>query len=366
MSSMFGNKLKISIFGESHGVAIGVTLDGLPSGIELDLNYINEQMLRRVPGNSNLSTTRNEKDLYNILSGYFNGKTTGTPLCAIIYNEDKKSKDYDILKHNMRPGHSDYPGFIKYLGFNDYRGGGHFSGRITAPLLFAGAIAMQILEKNKNIYIGSRIKNISKIQDEDISNLNINSLKNLKNMKFPVISEDKSIKMRSEILKAKEDGDSVGGIVETFIINTDAGLGQPFFDSVESKLSHMIFSIPSVKGIEFGEGFNITKMRGSESNDSYYVQNNNISTTSNNNGGIIGGITNGMPIIFRTAIKPTPSISILQNTVNISSMENTNLQISGRHDPCIVPRALPVIEGAAAIVILDLILEREGELCKMK
>lgn len=366
MSSMFGNKLKISIFGESHGAAVGVTLDGLPSGIELDLNYINEQMLRRVPGNSNLSTTRNEKDLYNILSGYFNGKTTGTPLCAIIYNEDKKSKDYDILKHNMRPGHSDYPGFIKYLGFNDYRGGGHFSGRITAPLLFAGAIAMQILEKNKNIYIGSRIKNISKIQDEDISNLNINSLKNLKNMKFPVISEDKSIKMQSEILKAKEDGDSVGGIVETFIINTDAGLGQPFFDSVESKLSHMIFSIPSVKGIEFGEGFNITKMRGSESNDSYYVQNNNISTTSNNNGGIIGGITNGMPIIFRTAIKPTPSISILQNTVNISSMENTNLQISGRHDPCIVPRALPVIEGAAAIVILDLILEREGELCKMK
>lgn len=366
MSSMFGNKLKISIFGESHGAAIGVILDGLPSGIELDLNYINEQMLRRVPGNSNLSTTRNEKDLYNILSGYFNGKTTGTPLCAIIYNEDKKSKDYDILKHNMRPGHSDYPGFIKYLGFNDYRGGGHFSGRITAPLLFAGAIAMQILEKYKNIYIGSRIKNISKIQDEDISNLNINSLKNLKNMKFPVISEDKSIKMQSEILKAKEDGDSVGGIVETFIINTDAGLGQPFFDSVESKLSHMIFSIPSVKGIEFGEGFNITKMRGSESNDSYYVQNNNISTTSNNNGGIIGGITNGMPIIFRTAIKPTPSISISQNTVNISSMENTNFQISGRHDPCIVPRALPVIEGAAAIVILDLILEREGELCKMK
>lgn len=366
MSSMFGNKLKISIFGESHGAAIGVTLDGLPSGIELDLNYINEQMLRRVPGNSNLSTTRNEKDLYNILSGYFNGKTTGTPLCAIIYNEDKKSNDYDILKHNMRPGHSDYPGFIKYLGFNDYRGGGHFSGRITAPLLFAGAIAMQILEKNKNIYIGSRIKNISKIQDEEITNLNINSLKNLKNMKFPVISEDKSIKMQSEILKAKEDGDSVGGIVETFIINNDAGLGQPFFDSVESKLSHMIFSIPSVKGIEFGEGFNITKMRGSESNDSYCVQNNNILTTSNNNGGIIGGITNGMPIIFRTAIKPTPSISISQNTVNISSMENTNLQISGRHDPCIVPRALPVIEGAAAIVILDLILEREGELCKMK
>ncbi len=366
MSSMFGNKLKISIFGESHGAAIGVILDGLPSGVELDLSYINKQMLRRVPGNSNLSTPRNEKDLYNILSGYFNGRTTGTPLCAIIYNEDKQSKDYDILKNNMRPGHSDYPGFIKYLGFNDYRGGGHFSGRITAPLLFAGAIAMQILEKSKNIYIASRIKSICNIQDEEISNIDVNCLNNLKTMKFPVVSEDKSIEMQSEILKAKEDGDSVGGIVETFIINTDAGLGQPFFDSVESKLSHMIFSIPSVKGIEFGEGFNITKMRGSESNDAYYIQDKKVSTKSNNNGGIIGGITNGVPIIFRTAIKPTPSISISQKTVNVSSMENTNLQISGRHDPCIVPRALPVIEGAAAIVILDLILEREGELCKMK
>lgn len=366
MSSMWGNKLKISIFGESHGAAIGVVMDGLPSGIELDLTYINEQMLRRVPGNSDLSTTRNEKDLYNILSGYFEGKTTGAPLCAIIYNEDKKSTDYDALKDNMRPGHSDYPGFIKYLGFNDYRGGGHFSGRITAPLLFAGAVAMQILEKHKKIYIGSHIKSICKIQDKNILDLNIDSLQQLRNMKFPVISEDKSMQMQSEILKAKDDGDSVGGIVETFIINADEGLGQPFFDSVESKLSHMIFSIPSVKGIEFGAGFNITEMRGSESNDSYYINNGKVLTRSNNNGGIIGGITNGMPIIFRTAIKPTPSISILQKTVNVSSMENTDLKISGRHDPCIVPRALPVIEGAAALVILDLILEREGELCKTK
>jgi len=366
MSSMWGNKFKISIFGESHGAAIGVVIDGLPAGIKLDLNYINKQMLRRVPGKTNLSSTRNEKDLYNILSGYFEEITTGSPLCAIIFNEDKQSKDYDILKDCMRPGHSDYPGFVKYLGFNDYRGGGHFSGRITAPLLFAGAIAMQILESHKDIYIGSHIKSICKIQDDNILDINRDSLQQLRNMNFPVISEEKSLQMQSEILKAKNDSDSVGGIVETFIINADAGLGQPFFDSVESKLSHMIFSIPSVKGIEFGAGFNITEMRGSESNDSYYIEDDKISTTSNNNGGIIGGITNGMPVIFRTAIKPTPSISISQKTVNVSTMENTDIQVSGRHDPCIVQRALPVIEGATAIVILDLILEREGELCNLK
>lgn len=366
MSSMLGNKLKISIFGESHGEGIGVVIDGLPSGIKLDLNYIKTQMLRRAPGNNNLSTTRNEKDLYNIISGFFNDKTTGTPLCAIIYNKDKKSKDYDILKDNMRPGHSDYPGFIRYSGYNDYRGGGHFSGRITAPLMFAGAVAMQILEEYKNILIGSRIKSICKIYDDSILDMETQTIKDLRKMNFPVISEEKSKLMQSEILRAKDEGDSVGGVVETFIINADAGLGQPFFDSVESKLSHMIFSIPAVKGIEFGAGFNITEMRGSKANDLYHVQNSKIFTQSNNNGGITGGITNGMPIIFRTAIKPTPSISITQKTVNVSSMENTDLNISGRHDPCIVPRALPVVEGAAALVILDLILEREGEVWKTR
>ena len=364
MSSMFGNKLKISIFGESHGEAIGVVIDGLPSGIELDLNCINRQIKRRVPGKSNLSSTRSESDHYQILSGIFEGKTSGAPLCAIMNNEDIKSKDYSKFKTNMRPGHSDYPAYIKYLGFNDYRGSGHFSGRITAPLLFAGAVAMQILEKYKAIYIASRIKSIYNVEDKNILDLNIKNLQNLKNMKFPVISEEKGILMQKEILQAKEDGDSVGGIIETYIINLQAGYGEPFFDTVESKLSHMIFSIPSVKGIEFGAGFNITEMRGSLSNDTYYIEDNKIHTTSNNNGGIIGGITNGMPVIFRTAIKPTPSISTLQKTVDISLMENTKLQIKGRHDPCIVPRALPVIEGATALVILDLMLEREGEVWK--
>lgn len=366
MSSMWGNKLKLSIFGESHGKAIGIVIDGLPSGVELDLNYINKQMNRRAPGKSKLSTTREESDSYQILSGYFEGKTTGVPLCAIIYNEDKESKDYDTLKTNMRPGHSDFPGLIKYLGFNDYRGGGHFSGRITAPLLFAGAVAMQILERYKNVFIGSRIKTVCKVEDNNIVDLNLDSLLSLRNMEFPVVSAEMGKLMQSEILKAKEDGDSVGGIIETFVVNMDAGLGEPFFDSVESKLSHMIFSIPAVKGIEFGAGFNITEMRGSTANDSYYMNEGKVTTKSNNNGGILGGITNGMPIIFRTAIKPTPSISILQKTINISSMENTDLKITGRHDPCIVPRALPVIEGAAALVILDFLLERDGEVWKTK
>jgi chorismate synthase len=363
MSSIWGNKIKLSIFGESHGEAIGVVIDNLPPGIQLDLQYINKQMIRRAPGKNKLSTTRNESDLPKIISGYFNGKTTGAPLCAIIYNEDTSSKDYSILKDNMRPGHSDYPAYVKYQACNDYRGGGHFSGRITAPLLFAGAIAMQILQKYKNIHIGSRIKSIYNVEDDaQLKNINENSLNNLKNMDFPVLTLEKSAEMQAEILNAKENLDSVGGIVESFIINLEAGYGEPFFDSVESRLSQMIFSIPSVKGIEFGEGFNISSMKGSTANDSYYVENEKVLTKSNNNGGIIGGITNGMPIIFRTAIKPTPSISKLQNTVNIPNMENSELQIKGRHDPCIVQRALPVIEGAAALTLLDLILEREGEL----
>lgn len=362
MSSIWNNKLKISIFGESHGEAIGVVLDGLPPNIELDLDYINKEISRRAPGKSYLSTTRVEGDLYKILSGYYNNKTTGTPLCAIINNENKKSNDYDKIKTNFRPGHSDYTGFMKYQGCNDHRGGGHFSGRITAPLVFAGAIALQILEKYKKIYIGSRIKNIYNIKDiSDVpTNINCDFIKNLRMMEFPVLCKETCELMKSEILKAKNIGDSVGGTIETYIINLPVGVGEPFFDSVESRLSHMIFSIPAVKALEFGAGFDITKMLGSSANDEYYIEEEKILTKTNNNGGILGGITNGMPIVFRTGIKPTPSISMEQNTINIKSMENTKLKIQGRHDPCIVQRALPVIEGAAALVILDLILEKEG------
>lgn len=363
MSSIWGNKIKLSIFGESHGKSLGIVIDGLPSGINLDLDYIEKQMQRRRPGKNKLSTTRKESDSFHILSGIFNNHTTGTPLCAVIYNEDNKSKDYSILKSNMRPGHGDYTGYVKYSGFNDYRGGGHFSGRITAPLLFAGSIAMQMLE-SKSINIGSRIKKIYNIEDTDIPKIEVEALKKLRNMDFPVISEHQGKLMQEIILNARKDGDSVGGIAETFVLNVPAGYGEPFFDSVESKLSHMLFSIPAVKGIEFGAGFNITDLKGSQANDSYYIKDGAITTRTNNNGGILGGITNGMPIIFRTAIKPTPSISRTQKTVNIDAMENTELTIEGRHDPCIVQRVIPVIEGAAALVILDLFLERNGELWK--
>lgn len=368
MSSTWGNKLKLSIFGESHGEAIGVVIDNLIPGIEIDMDYINRQMARRAPGKSQLATSRAESDSAKILSGVFNNITTGAPLCAVIYNEDKKSKDYSNLRDTMRPGHSDYPAFIKYEGFNDYRGGGHFSGRITAPLLFAGALAMSILEKYKGIYVASHISSIYNIEDDRIlfADCDAGSFKYLKDMEFPVLSEEKGEHMRAEILKAKENKDSVGGTVETIITDIPAGYGEPFFDSVESRLSHMIFSIPAVKGIEFGAGFDIAKMRGSSSNDAYFLKDEKISAKTNNNGGILGGITNGMPIVFRTAIKPTASISLPQETVNVASMKNTTLQVEGRHDPCIVPRALPVIEGAAALVILDLIMERDGEALNKK
>lgn len=361
MSSIAGNKLKVNIFGESHGDGIGVVIDGLPPGIKLDLNYIDMQMRRRAPGQNSLATSRKEKDSYKILSGYFENKTTGTPLCAVILNEDIKSKDYTELKTKIRPGHSDYTGLVKYEGNNDYRGGGHFSGRLTAPLLFAGSIAMQLLEE-KDIFIGSRIKRIYNIEDELQQELNVHEVKKLRNMSFPVICENKQEQMKQAILSAKENGNSLGGVIETYVINVPAGYGEPFFDSVESKISHMIFSIPAVKGIEFGAGFKIAEMTGIEANDEFYASNKKIMTTTNNNGGILGGITNGMPIVFKTAIKPTPSVSVVQNTVDISKMENTTLGVTGRHDPCIVPRVIPVIEGASALALLDLILERDGEL----
>ncbi|HHZ02252.1 MAG TPA: chorismate synthase [Tissierellia bacterium] len=363
MGSVWGNKLKVSIFGESHGEGIGVVIDNLPPGIKINMDYINKQLSRRAPGKSPLSTSRREGDSVKILSGVFKGYTTGAPLCGIIYNEDQKSKDYSQLKDNMRPGHSDYPAWAKYAGFNDYRGGGHFSGRLTAPLLFAGALAMHILETYRDIFIASHIKSISHIEDDGIKLIDYDAahFNYLKDMEFPVLSEEKGELMKAEILKAKESGDSLGGTVGTIITNIPAGYGDPFFNTVESKLSHMIFSIPGIKGIEFGAGFNITKMRGSSANDTYIIKDGKISTKTNNNGGIIGGITNGMPVVFTTAVKPTSSIALPQETVNIDKMEETVLQINGRHDPCIVPRVIPVIEGASALVILDLLMERDGE-----
>lgn len=357
MSGVWGNKIKLSIFGESHGKAIGINIDGLPAGTELDIDYINREMARRAPGKSELSTTRAEEDKYEILSGYFNGRTTGTPLCAVIYNTDQHSKDYEKTKNLMRPSHGDYTGFIKYDGFNDYRGGGHFSGRITAPLVFAGAVCRQILE-SRNIIIGSHIKSIGSIQDEYFHMTGISSdlIKSLNASSFPVLDKEIENDMKEIIINARNEKDSVGGTIETAAINLPAGLGDPFFDSVESTLSHLLFSVPGVKGVEFGAGFGITSMKGSEANDEYYMDGDSIKTSSNNNGGINGGITNGMPLILRAAIKPTPSIGKAQKTVDISKKENAVIEIKGRHDPCIVPRALPVIEAVTAIGILDLLL----------
>lgn len=355
MSGMWGSKIKLSIFGESHGNAIGITIDGLPAGFSIDMDKIMMEMARRAPGKSSLSTPRKESDIPEILSGYFEGKTTGTPLCAIIRNSNTKSKDYSKLKDVMRPGHADYTGAVRYKGFNDYRGGGHFSGRITAPLVFAGAICKQILEV-KGIIISAHINSIGKIKDcsfleSDISDELLNSFKE---KELPLINTKLEDEMRQEILSARSSGDSIGGTIECAILGVSPGIGDPFFDSVESTLAHLMFSVPAVKGIEFGKGFDISKMRGSEANDEYYLENGNIKTKTNNNGGILGGITNGMPIIFNVAIKPTASIFKEQNTVNIVTMEETTLYIEGRHDPCIVQRALPVIEAVAAIGITEL------------
>ncbi|MDU2672690.1 MAG: chorismate synthase [Clostridium sp.] len=356
MSGMWGNKIKVSIFGESHGNAIGINIDGLPSGLQLNLEDIAYEMRRRAPGKSPLSTARSEEDIPEILSGYFNGKTTGTPLCAIIRNTNTRSKDYSLLKDVMRPGHADYSGNIRYNGFNDYRGGGHFSGRITAPLVFAGAVCKQIL-KEKGIIVAAHVKSIKNVKDKSFldSTLDLNYLNSLKSFELPLIDKSIEENMRKEILEAKEDMDSVGGTIECGVFGISAGVGNPFFDSVESTLAHLLFSVPAVKGVEFGRGFELTSMRGSEANDEIYYDDGVVKTKTNNNGGILGGITNGMPIIFTTAIKPTSSIGKKQNTINIGSKENTILKVEGRHDPCIVQRAIPVIEAVTAIAICELL-----------
>ncbi|MDD2482316.1 MAG: chorismate synthase [Lutispora sp.] len=357
MSGIWGNKIKISIFGESHGEAIGAVIDGLPSGIKLDLEAIRFQMKRRAPGRNDFATERTEEDKFEILSGYFNGYTTGTPLSFIIRNNDKKSSDYEYIRDIPRPGHGDYTGRIKYKGYNDYRGGGHFSGRLTASIVFSGSVCRQILE-DKGIVITSHIKSIGKIDDDafDFNYIDKDLISRLNDMELPLIDKEKANMMKEEILSAKADEDSIGGSIECALLGLPAGIGDPYFGSVESKLSHILFSIPGVKGIEFGSGFHITRLKGSQANDVLYLDNGEIKTRTNHNGGIAGGITNGMPVIFRVAIKPTSSIGITQNSVDIGKMEEVEFNITGRHDPCIVPRAVPVVEAAASIAILDFML----------
>ncbi|NLL68169.1 MAG: chorismate synthase [Clostridiaceae bacterium] len=361
MGSVYGKNIKVSIFGESHGPAIGVVIDGLPSGFEINPEIISKEMGRRKPTSLVYSTNRKEADEVEILSGIYNGKTTGTPICAMIKNKDCKSKDYDNLVSLIRPGHADLSGFVRYKGYNDIRGSGHFSGRLTAPIVFAGAIASQILAVY-DINIGSHIDSIYDFHDLrfDHTQITKEQLIMLRSMDIPVNDRSCRESYLEIINDAKSKSDSVGGVVETAITGVSAGIGSPIFDNVEARLSSILFSIPAVKGVEFGEGFGITTLYGSEANDSFYLLDGNIYTRTNNNGGINGGITNGMPIVFRTAIKPTSSIAKEQDTVDMKKGSDAKLKVKGRHDACIVPRVVPVIDAASAIAILDLLIEHYG------
>ena len=354
MGATYKNNLELTIFGESHGKAIGITIGNLPSGIQIDLDEVARDMKRRAPGQNKMSTARKEADQVEILSGLQDGITTGAPLTGVIYNSDQHSKDYSLLKTNMRPGHSDYPAYIKYKGFNDVRGGGHFSGRITAPIVFAGSVAKQIL-KQKGIVIGAHIQSIKDVYDDSFGvDISSQDIENMLQQQYPTLNSHVFEKMQATIEEARINCDSVGGMIECAILNVPAGIGNPFFDSIESHLSPLLFSIPAVKSVSFGLGEKITELYGHEANDCYYYDDEKVKTKTNHNGGITGGISNGMPIIFRVGIKPTPSISQVQQTVNIKTKENTELEIIGRHDPCIVPRAVVVVESMAALGILDM------------
>ena len=358
MSSSFDGGVKLSLFGESHGKGIGVVLDNLPSGEPIDLDKIGEFMARRAPKKDGTSTTRSEKDIPEILSGLFEGKTTGTPLAAVILNTDQHSGDYGNISHIARPAHADYTGFLRYNGSNDPRGGGHFSGRITAPLCFAGAVCGQILE-HRGIVSGAHIASIKGICDTEFDPVNINAeqLALVKRRPFPTLSEDAETKMREVINNARMDQNSVGGIVECAAVGFPAGIGSPMMDGLENIISRLVFAIPAVKGIEFGCGFDCADMFGSENNDEFKLVSGKIVTETNNHGGILGGISSGMPIIFRVAFKPTPSISRPQKSVDFKEITEQELVIKGRHDPCVVPRAVPCVEAALNIALLSALLE---------
>lgn len=360
MKNNFGTNISMTIFGESHGPCIGITLDGLPAGFKIDLERIKEDMEKRKAKGS-ISTQRHEDDEVEIVSGFFNGYTTGTALTILIQNKNTQSKDYSDIQYRLRPGHADFSAYEKYHGFQDYRGGGHFSGRLTAPIVAAGSICRQILE-TKNILIGSHIEQLYALHDAPFSN-NIDELKKqiqtLNKKEFATLDEQVAQNMEQAILEAKNEQDSIGGILESAIINLPAGIGEPFFDSIESILAHLLFSIPAVKGVSFGAGFQMAAKKGSEANDAF-IMNDTIQTKTNNNGGINGGISNGMPIIIHTCIKPTPSIYKAQETVDYKTKESQTLNIKGRHDPCILHRARIVVDSMIAFGILDLLMSNNA------
>ena len=357
MKNTFGNNLSVTLFGESHGEAIGAVIDGIAPGIFVDDELIKSMLSRRRPS-GNFSTSRVEADEYKIISGVFEGKTTGTPLCIIIPNNDTKSADYSDTRWLARPSHADYAANCKYHGFEDYRGGGHFSGRITAALVAAGAIVISALNE-KGIYIGSHLKKCASVEDADFTDFSAD-IEKLNSASFPVLNDAAGEKMKQAILEAKAEGNSVGGVIETAVIGIDAGVGEPWFDTVESVIAHGVFSVPGVKGVEFGAGFKIADMKGSESNDSFVLEEDNIRTATNKSGGINGGITNGMPIVFRTAMRPTPTIALEQDTVDMLNVSESVLAAKGRHDPCIAHRAAVVIECVAALAVADLLTGRFG------
>ena len=354
MSSTYGQNLRLTVFGQSHSPAIGMTLEGIPAGEQIDFEALNRFLSRRAPGQNAWSTARKEADAPEFVSGLVGDTTCGAPLTALIRNTDTRSKDYSALSVTPRPGHADYTAAVKYGGYQDFAGGGHFSGRMTAPLCIAGGICLQLLEK-EGIHVFSRIAMIGGVEDEG------ELLSSTAEKAFPTVSDARGAQMRERIAAAKVEGDSVGGVVECAVVNLPAGLGDPMFDGMENRIAQIVFGIPAVKGLEFGAGFALTSLRGSGSNDAFRVRGGRIVTETNRCGGILGGITNGMPLTFRVAFKPTPSIGRTQQTVNLSTMENTELSITGRHDPCIVPRAIPAVEAAAAIAVYDALLQRRKE-----
>ncbi|MBR5140055.1 MAG: chorismate synthase [Clostridia bacterium] len=356
MKNTFGNAISVTIFGESHGPYIGAVLDGIAPGIKVDDDYIKEALTKRAPY-GDISTQRRENDNFSIVSGVFNGFTTGTPITILIPNENTKSKDYSMLLDIPRPGHADYSASVKYHSFQDYRGGGHFSGRITAGLVATGAIVNYALQ-NKGIRIGTHILNLHGVPDKNLTNQEEAEM--LCKKLFPVISEEAEEKMKEEVLIAKKRGDSVGGTLESAIFGVPAGVGEPFFDSLESQLSHILFSIPGIKGVEFGDGFAMADMYGSEANDPFVLQDGEVRTLTNHNGGINGGISNGMPITFKCAVKPTPSIFMDQKSVSLSKNEEVTLSLQGRHDPAIIHRVRAVVDAAAAIALADMLVTRFG------
>lgn len=357
MSSEFGKNIKISVFGQSHGKAIGVVVDGLPAGEAIDMEALNRFLGRRRPGGL-LATPRKEADAPVFLSGVAEDKTCGSPLCAIIENKDTRSGDYSLFSDLPRPSHADYTAYVKWDGSADMRGGGHFSGRLTAPLCIAGGIAKQILER-RGISIGAHLAEVAGVKDDPFPMYPTKELfEEVQSKVFPVINEASGEKMKEAIAAAAADADSVGGIVECAVIGLPAGLGDPMFDGVENRLAAAIFGIPAVKGLEFGAGFEAARKRGSENNDPFGVdEEGNVVTLKNDNGGIQGGITNGMPVVLRAAFKPTPSIGKPQQTISLSRREPETLTIPGRHDPCVAHRATPVLEAVTALVILDMLLE---------